>query len=97
MKRYISKIVIAFSLGLFTAYCSDCYDCCTKDDKRDVCKPKRSDQYDDKPTCFRAYKLTTMLFKGKCFATREKAWDAIYRAYPSVDNYDHFDVTGIGE
>jgi hypothetical protein len=38
-----------------------------------------------------------MLFKGKCFATREKAWDAIYRAYPSVDNYDHFDVTGIGE
>ena len=95
--KYITKIVASFAIGLLTAYCSDCLDCCTKDDSRAVCKRKATDQYQDMPTCYRAYKLTTVLFTGKCFKDKESAWDAIYRAYPSIDNYDHFDVKGIGE
>lgn len=97
----IKRLIVPYLIGLSVSYGCTYYDCTDKDNKplgcdySDTDKPNHKENTDVSDTCYVVMKGTQTLFNAKCFLTQGKAWDAIYKAYPSISNYDNFSLVEV--
>ena len=92
----IRKIILAYCVGVSLSYGCSYYDCTGEDDTPIGCDRTRSkhvyreDDTRARETCYVVMRSNKPLFNRKCFISQDKAWDAIYKAYPSENNYNNF-------
>ena len=92
----IKRMILAYCVGLSLSYGCSYYDCTGEDDTPIGCDSGHSgpvyieDDTQARDTCYVAMRGAKTLFNRKCFTSKDKAWDAIYKAYPSENNYNNF-------
>ena len=94
----IKRMILAYCVGVSLSYGCSYYDCRGEDDTPVGCDSGHSgpvhieDDTRARDTCYVVMRSNKPLFKRKCFISQDKAWDAIYKAYPSENNYNNFSL-----